>query len=428
MFCVHCGSELKEGARFCSACGAPVDADGVSSEAKPGDAAHAATGNVVEAASRPAAGEPKANRSAFAGQMEADRKRSRRKLSPLMIIALVLALLAGSALAAVLITQQANQGEEVVEQERPTATESPESSAAPAEPVFDRAKAEAEARAAAEAAGKTVLTGTVFIGTEEDWAAREGLSRAPNPGSSITFAGLVLDEPATVSAQHLGGQVVERSGPFVLLGSSSQADVMARWTPYEGQRVTVALSDIWAFSDSLGALFAFRGDGERIAPLTEADVVGAADAGGAAGSGTGAADSPGGNAAAATGVATGDRPLNGSRFISLDSSSSSAEGAGAAPNEGGDYVLADSSTRRYTRAELEALDVHTLFLARNEVFARHGCGFKSQELRDWFGSKPWYSETIPAGTYGADLLNDIETDNVNAMKAIEESRNSPYLS
>ena len=43
--------------------------------------------------------------------------------------------------------------------------------------------------------------------------------------------------------------------------------------------MTVALSDIWAFSDTLGVLFAFRGTGERIAPLTEADVAGASGAG-----------------------------------------------------------------------------------------------------------------------------------------------------
>ena len=448
MFCGHCGSELKEGARFCSACGAPVGADGVPPEEKSGDTAGAAPENAVEAASKSAADEGKSSQSAFANQMEADRKRSRRKLSPLMIIAFVLALLTGTALAAVLITQQANRGEEPVEQEQPTATQSPESSAA-AEPVFDQAKAEEEARAAAEAAGKTVLTGTVFIGVEEEWASLEGLSRAPNPGYNIAYVGLVLDEPAAVSAQHFDGRVVERSGSYVLLGSSSEAGVLASWDPYDGQRVTVALSDIWAFSDTLGVLFAFRGTGERIAPLTEADVAGATGAGGAAESGSVAADGStestaadadgsAGNAAAAggaaaagaaaTGAVSGDRPLNGSRFISLDSASSSAEAATAASGANGDYILAESSTKRYVRAELEGMDARTLFLARNEIFARHGCGFKSQELRDWFASKSWYTETIPAGTYGADLLTNVEADNVKLIRTVEESLNSPYLS
>ena len=246
---------------------------------------------------------------------------------------------------------------------------------------FDQAKAEAEARASAEAAGKTVLEGTVFIGMEGDWAQMEGLQRAPNPGSSFTYVGLILDEPATVSARNAdGGTVrekpyVERSGVYVLLGSDYNSDVVDRWAPYDGQRASVAFSDFESFSDSLGVLFAFRGSGERIAPLAESD----------------------------------------------------AAAAAAVSASGGDFVLADSSTRSYSRSELEALDNHSLFLARNEIFARHGCGFRTPELRDRFGSMSWYSEDIPAGTYGTEMLNDVERSNVELMKAIETERNSPYL-
>ena len=497
MFCVHCGNSLKEGSRFCSACGAPV----VDTEPSSSDIEEPASGfgSIAETKSE------QSSQGAFASQMESDRERSRRKLSPLLIVAIVLALLAGTALAAVLITQQANQGEETVGQaqsneeakpqltveeqviksldgwwqigrawkqdhylyfhdgtvdvysnegkfqktsrtivpddlmradeglgashfggpgyfirgtdgsdygfyladETPDAlhqvksdgsgysggdsygrvdppswaasigTESTETDSG----AFDQSKAEAEARAAAEAAGKTVLTGTIAIGTEADWAAKKGLPGPANPGSSFTYVGLILDEPVTVSAHNADGErvreepFVERSGEYVLLGSNFQSNAVDLWAPYDGQRVSVAFSDFTSFSDSLGVYFSFKGSGERIAPLAEADV-----------------------------------SLN----------------AGANGTEG-DYVLADSSTRRYSRDELEKMDLRTLFLARNEIFARHGGGFKKQELRDWFGSKPWYSETIPAGTYGKEFLNDIERDNVELMKAIEQERNSPYL-
>lgn len=244
-------------------------------------------------------------------------------------------------------------------------------------PAFDQAKAEAEARAAAEAAGKTVLSGTVFVGKETDWAEKEGLQRAPNPGDPNVIAGLILDEPATVNARNADGATrnerpyVERSGTYVMF-NGTETDF---WRPYDGQHVTVAFSDFGAFSDSLGALFAFGGTGERIAPLAATDAV-----------------------------------------------SNAADGS-----SDGDFVLADSSTRRYTRSELEALDNHALFLARNEIFARHGCGFATPELRERFGSMSWYRETIPARSYGTEILNDVERDNVELMRAIEQERNSPYL-
>lgn len=581
MYCVHCGKQIKDDARFCSFCGAPVEDDARASAEARAEGADSVEVTRIDVIA------PEGERSAggFAGQMEQDRKRSRRKLSPLMIVALVLALLAGTALAAVLIVQQANQGEQATQQASQQAAqagqgegtsgqaqsaESPASSDAQpqpeefyhheaglitvdfpidwappavnwnnrdhtsgvyihegtfadkqavivgrfdmmwregmqtgsettweripsdsgtpgwkiksgdvemsfsvmnaahtvwsianggqyapdlspdeqakylhltagdrisvadvtglseaeakvlgereitaymeekvlpriklgdqpqnqssasassasssaATPTFDQAKAEAEARSAAESAGKTVLTGTIFIGGEEEWADLEGLPRAPNPGSKFTYVGLVLDEPATVSAHNSDGArareqpYVERSGTYVLMGSNFNDNAVDAWSPYDGQRVSVAFPEFYSFSDSLGVLFNFSGkSGERIAPLTEADV--------------------------------------------------STQASAGAPS--GDYVLPDSNTRRYSRAELEKMDLHTLFLARNEIFARHGAGFKKQELRDWFGSKPWYHESIPAGSYGTEILNDVEKDNALLMRDVETARNSPYL-
>ena len=92
------------------------------------------------------------------------------------------------------------------------------------------------------------------------------------------------------------------------------------------------------------------------------------------------------------------------------------------------YVLADSATKKYTERALKKFDNHTLFLARNEIFARHGCGFENAELKRYFGSKTWYKMTKPYGTYsGTEMLNDIERHNALKMRKIERARNSPYL-
>lgn len=92
-----------------------------------------------------------------------------------------------------------------------------------------------------------------------------------------------------------------------------------------------------------------------------------------------------------------------------------------------DYVLPDSSTRVYPRSELEQLSNEQLFFARNELFARHGCGFKNKDLRDFFGSKKWYRETVKAGSYDKTILTQTELENAETILAIEKERNSPYI-
>ena len=91
------------------------------------------------------------------------------------------------------------------------------------------------------------------------------------------------------------------------------------------------------------------------------------------------------------------------------------------------YVLPDSSKRKYKVSELKKFSNHKLFLARNELFARHGCGFKNKELREFFGSKSWYKVKIKAGTYGTEVLTSIEEYNALQMLKIEKKRKSPYI-
>lgn len=91
------------------------------------------------------------------------------------------------------------------------------------------------------------------------------------------------------------------------------------------------------------------------------------------------------------------------------------------------YVLPDSSTRVYSSSELSKLDNYTLFLARNELYARYGRKFVSAELQRYFGGKTWYKGTIEPGDFNDNWLNDTERANAQAMLEIEKSRNSPYV-
>ena len=53
---------------------------------------------------------------------------------------------------------------------------------------------------------------------------------------------------------------------------------------------------------------------------------------------------------------------------------------------------------------------------RNEIFARYGYIFKSQDLKEWFGSKPWYNGRYSDVNH---MLTDIERKNVEFIKKHE---------
>lgn len=93
------------------------------------------------------------------------------------------------------------------------------------------------------------------------------------------------------------------------------------------------------------------------------------------------------------------------------------------------YILSESNNRYYSSSELESMTDKELYLARNEIFARHGREFKNQDLRDYFGSMSWYVPKYSSDEFDSmDLLNDYEKKNADTMLSIEQKRGSSYLS
>ena len=92
-----------------------------------------------------------------------------------------------------------------------------------------------------------------------------------------------------------------------------------------------------------------------------------------------------------------------------------------------DYVLPDSDTHLYTRDELESLSDQQLFYARNEIYARHGRGFDSDELQTYFDSKSWYTRQYDPADFPDSLLNSTEKANAGLILEVEKDRNSPYV-
>lgn len=96
----------------------------------------------------------------------------------------------------------------------------------------------------------------------------------------------------------------------------------------------------------------------------------------------------------------------------------------------GYYVLPDSSTRLYTVDELSGMSNWQLYLARNEIYARHGRQFSNADLQGYFADQPWYDPSVPAAEFDAhssEILNDFEKRNAETILSIEKERGSIYI-
>jgi len=86
-----------------------------------------------------------------------------------------------------------------------------------------------------------------------------------------------------------------------------------------------------------------------------------------------------------------------------------------------DFIFYDSNIRYLTDAEIAGLTVQEMCYARNEIYARRGYIFQSQELRDYFGAKSWYHGTMTASEFTSAVFNEYEAANVEALKQFEYS-------
>ena len=94
-----------------------------------------------------------------------------------------------------------------------------------------------------------------------------------------------------------------------------------------------------------------------------------------------------------------------------------SDGAGAqVPGDANGMIFADSSTRRLSPADLAGLNVGTLRIARNEIYARRGYRFADDALRSYFTRFSWYSPR-----YDNVTLTPIEQDNVALIRSTEAS-------
>lgn len=82
-----------------------------------------------------------------------------------------------------------------------------------------------------------------------------------------------------------------------------------------------------------------------------------------------------------------------------------------------DFIIPTSNSAELTFKDLNNYSVEELFLARNEMFARHGLVFASSpNLQKFFESKSWYKADE---NYTGDLNTDVEDLNAGMIKSVE---------
>ncbi|MEH7415767.1 YARHG domain-containing protein [Neobacillus drentensis] len=84
--------------------------------------------------------------------------------------------------------------------------------------------------------------------------------------------------------------------------------------------------------------------------------------------------------------------------------------------EPGDYILPNSDTTILTEEDIANLSPEQLRLARNEIFARHGYEFKSEDLQNYFSQKSWY---IPDPLFSESMISDTEKQNAELILSKE---------
>lgn len=87
-----------------------------------------------------------------------------------------------------------------------------------------------------------------------------------------------------------------------------------------------------------------------------------------------------------------------------------------------EYIIDDSDTRLLTENDLAGLTKEELSYARNEIYARHGRIFKTENLKNYFASKSWYIPIYEEEDFPEYELTECEKDNAKFILSYEKKK------
>ena len=82
-----------------------------------------------------------------------------------------------------------------------------------------------------------------------------------------------------------------------------------------------------------------------------------------------------------------------------------------------EYFICDSDSRYLTDQEVSRLSQEDLRIAKNEIYARHGRIFTSEDLKAYFESKSWYEGTVPPDQFNESVFNPVEKANIQLIQS-----------
>lgn len=82
-----------------------------------------------------------------------------------------------------------------------------------------------------------------------------------------------------------------------------------------------------------------------------------------------------------------------------------------------EFILS-SDQREYTIDELKDYPEDIIYLALNEIYARHGYIFKNEDLQNYFMGQVWYAPLVEGENFSDEVFNDYEKENLKVLLKI----------
>ena len=94
------------------------------------------------------------------------------------------------------------------------------------------------------------------------------------------------------------------------------------------------------------------------------------------------------------------------------------EAISSEPPESG-FLVPDSDTRVMDPSELDGLSSDEIRLIANEIYARYGYAFRSEEIADYFGQFDWYDPIYDPEEFPDDIMSEAAQANLNMIAEYE---------
>lgn len=85
------------------------------------------------------------------------------------------------------------------------------------------------------------------------------------------------------------------------------------------------------------------------------------------------------------------------------------------------YIIPVSMTQTISADSLINMSDNDLWLARNEIYARHGRGFTNEYLQSYFNACSWYEKTAETDAFDESVLSQTEKDNLKVIQEAEKT-------